>query len=47
MRLGFEEGADHLVENLEKERESISAQAAFALADCERRSPRHVGSPSV
>jgi hypothetical protein len=33
MRLGFEEGTDYVVEALEEERESISAQVAFALAD--------------
>ena len=32
MRLAFEEGADWLVEMLEEERESVAAQAAYALA---------------
>ncbi len=32
MRLAFEEGVDWLVEILEEERESVAAQAAYALA---------------
>jgi hypothetical protein len=32
MRLAFEEEADWLVEMLEAERESVAAQAAYALA---------------
>ncbi len=32
MRLAFEEGADWLVETLEEKRESVAAQAAYALA---------------
>lgn len=37
MRLAYEEGADWLVEVLEHERESASAQLAFALEDYERK----------
>jgi hypothetical protein len=32
MRLAFEEGANWLVEVLEREREGVAAQAAYALA---------------
>ncbi|CAA9431680.1 MAG: hypothetical protein AVDCRST_MAG28-1498 [uncultured Rubrobacteraceae bacterium] len=37
MRLAYEDGADWLVEVLEYERESASAQLAFALEDYERK----------
>ncbi len=46
MRVAYEEGADWLVEVLEYERESASAQLAFALEDYERKTgSRYMGEP--